>query len=181
MVIIERVVETSASAAPVLQSSSTSLGKTTVFKPQGIAKSIIVGIIANSNLKNFRIRIIVKGIIISLKRVIKYTVFIFKSFIKLYCERTIPRSNILMGPTGAEAVPKSSVIKEGRVMFKRPNMAPEIIASIAGFKSCFKLNFVLVNLLRPMVYIYTYVGMANIIRLSRNTSPKIPLAKGKPK
>lgn len=166
-----------ASRAPVLQSSPTSLGKTTVLRPQGIqAIKTADGNTAEGNVLNIAIALqsanTRSGINTSLKA---EKIYVFRSNASSFNEKednTSPVRIILIGPTQADEDETTCAIVSGRVISKSPKIIPMTIADVIGLRSFFNALSFLVSIAKPNVYVYTAKGMQKRIKLVSACVPR---------
>ena len=147
MVIMLSVCDINAIEAPVEASSPYADGKTTVFRPKGVAKANrhILITRASAFSKYNAVRKIV-GKMTNLNSVARYTKGFFKSFPKLYFAITKPVRTIAIGPMQDDRLLRESFKKDGMIgcIPAKPRTEPITIEITHGFSRFFKTLVLLV-------------------------------------
>ena len=149
------VCDISAIEAPVEASSPYAVGKTTVFRPKGVAKANKhILIIKSSVFSKYNATRNTIGKITNLNSVARYTKGFFKSFPKLYFAATKPVKIIAIGPMQEDKLPRDSFINDGMIgcIPAKPRTAPIAIDITQGLKRFFKILLLLpfgIKTLRP--------------------------------
>ena len=148
MVITHNVWDIRAIDAPVVASLPYADGKTTVLRPKGVAnanKHILI--ICTSIFTSIRAPMNIKGKIISLKSVARYTNGFLKRDERLYFAATNPVSIIAIGPIQDPKFPSDKLKKDGTncLIPVRPIIAPMKIEITLGLIRFLKMLFLLLS------------------------------------